>query len=164
MATTAQLRHSLRMLLLDGRRPQDALRALSSVTTVDATALCATVLCVEVDRQSHRVEIASVGHMPRVLVTSTGSRLAPVQAGPPLGLTSHYPRACTVEVGEQDAFVIYTDVVVERRDRTIDESFELLTTTLGAAGPHPDSMASALIALAGDADDDATFVIIGPRS
>ncbi len=121
VATMAQLRHSLRMLLLDGRRPEDALRSLSSVTTVDATALCATVLCVEVDPESHRVEVSSAGHLPPALVTSTGSRLVPVQAGPPLGLTSHYPRACSVEVGEQDALVIYTDGVVERRDCTIDE-------------------------------------------
>ena len=160
VATMAQLRHSLRMLLLEGHKPSDALATLSSVASVDTSALCSTVLCAEVEAGSDQVRLTSAGHLPPVIVGAGAARLVDLPVGPPLGVPGGAPDH-TVAIADGECIVLYTDGLIERRDRHIDDSLEHLCSMLGGMGHCVDDIADALLARAFDAEDDATILVIG---
>lgn len=160
VATMAQLRHGLRMLILEGHPPAAALGALGKVAAVDTTALCSTVLCAEIEPASAEIHLTSAGHLPPVVVGHDTARLLEVPVGAPLGVDSAQPTH-TVKIADDECLVLYTDGVVERRDRDIDTSLGLLCDTLRSVPPNADAIAEKLIELAGDADDDATILVIG---
>ncbi len=160
VATMAQLRHSLRMLLIDGRKPADALAALGLVSDVDQGALCATVLCATVEPSSRTVEFFSAGHLPPIVIAGSGARMLDVPTNPPLGLSRPGGPGLRMTLESEECVVFYTDGVVERRDRGIDESLGILMSALDAVAPVPRSIVDSLMAMAGDADDDATILAI----
>ncbi len=160
VATMAQLRHSLRILLMEGRKPAEALGVLSGVAEIDTTALCSTVLCASVRPGSSQVEVTSSGHLPPVLVGRNGAHLVEMQIGTPLGIGGG-PPTHTLTLGEDTCLVLYTDGVIERRDRHIDESLRLLTEGLSGVRPVVEEVADSVLGQAVEADDDATILVIG---
>lgn len=162
VAAMAQLRHALRMLILEGHSPGAALDALGRLATLDSAALCSTVLCAEIRPPSNQILLTSAGHLPPVLVGKDTAQLLKFPIGGPLGVGGGPPtHRMTLTDGE--SLVLYTDGVVERRHRDIDESLDVLCRRLETVIPDPDAIAEALVELAADADDDATVLVIGGR-
>lgn len=160
VATMAQLRQSLRMLLIDGRKPADALAALGLVSDSDNAALCATILCAVVDRTSPTIDFLSAGHLAPIVIAPSGVRMLDVPTNPPLGLNAPGGRGLQIKPQPGECIVFYTDGVVERRDRSIDESIEIMMNVLRTVEPDPGAAVDALMAMAADADDDATVLAI----
>lgn len=160
VATMAQLRQSLRMLLIDGRKPADALAALGLVSDTDDAALCATVLCAVVERSSSTIEFLSAGHLAPIVMAQSGVRMLDVPTNPPLGLNEFEVRSLRIPFQPGECIIFYTDGVVERRDAGIDESIATLMNALGTVEPDPRAAVDALMAIAADADDDATVLAI----
>ncbi len=94
----------------------------------------ATCLYLIYDPVSQRCTLASAGHPPPALVRPDGSVVFPeLPTGPPLGLAVLPFETVELEVAEGSRLVLYTDGLVEDRERDIDEGLELLRAAL--AGP-----------------------------
>lgn len=160
VAAMAQLRHSLRMLFLTGHDPASALATLTAATAVDTSALCSTVLCAEVRADSELVDLASAGHLPPVLVDRNGARLVDLPPAPPLGVGDG-PSPRSITLGPDQCLALFTDGVVERRDRALDVSLRDLCDVLAMTPPSVDVITQVLVDQSSDAEDDATILVIG---
>ncbi len=91
----------------------------------------ATCLYAVYDPVSRRCTMARAGHPPPALVRPDGSVEFPeMPAGPPLGLGGLPFETAELELAEDSRLVLYTDGLVEDRERDIDEGLELLGDAL----------------------------------
>jgi len=120
---------------LVGRLDQDEVAEDSRATVTGATCLYAIY-----DPTSRRCTIARAGHPPPALVHPDGSVDFPeVPAGPPLGLGGLLPfETAELCLQEGSRLVLYTDGLVEDRERDIDVGLELLRTALAGANRTPE--------------------------
>ncbi|MFD4540240.1 SpoIIE family protein phosphatase [Streptomyces bauhiniae] len=100
----------------------------------------ATCLYAVYDPASRRCTIARAGHLPPALVLPDGTVEFPdVPAGPPLGLGGLPFETADLELPEDSRLVLYTDGLVEDRERDIDEGLDLLRDALRhAPGASPE--------------------------
>ena len=93
-----------------------------------------TALCGVAKEPYTRFALASAGHPPPVMVSPTGTRMAPILPGPPLGAIDE-PHYSTTFVTVDDAatMLLYTDGLIERRGEAIDAGLARLqeAATLG---------------------------------
>ncbi|WP_239406017.1 SpoIIE family protein phosphatase [Frankia sp. Cj3] len=91
----------------------------------------ATCLCAVYDPVSRVCTLARAGHLQPVLVTPDGTAaFLDVPAGPPLGLGGLLFEAAEVELPAGSLLALYTDGLVESRDRDIDVGLEALCAAL----------------------------------
>jgi len=125
------------LALLDeliGRIDQDETADGGSAPVTGATCLYAIY-----DPVSRKCTIARAGHPPPALIRPDGSVEFPdVPAGPPLGLGGLPFETADLELEEGSRLVLYTDGLVEDRQRDIDEGLELLRGALERAGESPE--------------------------
>ncbi|WP_405659166.1 SpoIIE family protein phosphatase [Streptomyces sp. NBC_01166] len=96
----------------------------------------ATCLYAIYDPASGRCTMARAGHLQPVIVSPEGEAVfADVPGGPPLGLGGMPFETLDLELPENSRLVLYTDGLVEDRQRDIDEGLEMLRETLSG---HPD--------------------------
>ncbi len=96
----------------------------------------ATCLYAVYDPASRRCALARAGHPPPALVHPDGTVEYPdLPAGPPLGLATMPFEATELELAEGSRLVLYTDGLIEDRNRDIDTGLERLRTVLTGAGP-----------------------------
>jgi serine phosphatase RsbU (regulator of sigma subunit) len=77
-------------------------------------------------------EVASAGHLPPLLVRPDGSsEFLDVSPAPPLGVGEGMIRSRTFEIEDGSLFVLYTDGLVESRDRDIDDGLNRLRGVFG---------------------------------
>nr|WP_174864736.1 SpoIIE family protein phosphatase [Streptomyces spinoverrucosus] len=106
----------------------------------------ATCLYAIYDPVARRCAIARAGHPPPALVLPDGSVEFPeVPAGPPLGLGGLPFETAEMEVPEGSRLVLYTDGLVEDRERDIDVGLDLLRAALEQAGPSPEDTCRAVL-------------------
>jgi GAF domain-containing protein/anti-sigma regulatory factor (Ser/Thr protein kinase)/anti-anti-sigma regulatory factor len=150
-AVMGQLRSALAAYLLEGHEPARAVALLDRFSDRVPQALGSTVVCVVVDPGRGELRWARAGH-PHPLVTGPGgARFLDADVGgtvlgvrrrgavPPFGTG-------TAPVGPGDTVVLYTDGLVERRDRVVDEGLDRVRSA--AADGHalgPDALADALL-------------------
>jgi serine/threonine-protein kinase RsbW len=125
----------------------------------------ATVVCAELDVAERTVRYACAGHLPPLLVEPDGTttylwegRSLPLAMGA-LGGTRGEG---AVALAPGAALVLYTDGLVERRDRGLDEGMDLLATLMAEHGPDAaDGVLDRLIAtmLDGEAVHDDVCVL-----
>ncbi|MFE2726885.1 SpoIIE family protein phosphatase [Kitasatospora sp. NPDC059327] len=102
-----------------------------SATGGSAAVTGATCLYAIYDPVSRRCTLASAGHPPPALVGPDGRVEFPeLPTGPPLGLRVLPFTTAELEVAEGSRLVLYTDGLVEDRERDIDEGLELLRAAL----------------------------------
>ncbi|WP_281154952.1 SpoIIE family protein phosphatase [Streptomyces sp. HYC2] len=95
----------------------------------------ATCLYAVYDPSSGTCSLARAGHPPPALVGPDGSVAFPdLPAGPPLGLGGLPFEATELRLPEGSQLVLYTDGLVEDRERDIGDGIELLRSALA----HPD--------------------------
>ncbi len=97
-----------------------------------------TVVCATADPPYDRFDICSAGHLPPVLaVPGEVGSLLELPVGPPLGVEPNVARkSASVEIAHGAVMVLYTDGLVERRDRSLDEQLDLLCRTAYAEKPE----------------------------
>jgi serine phosphatase RsbU (regulator of sigma subunit)/anti-sigma regulatory factor (Ser/Thr protein kinase) len=77
-------------------------------------------------------EVASAGHLPPLLVRPDGSNeLLDVPQAPPLGVGSGLIQSRTLHIEDGSLLVLYTDGLVEKRSRDIDEGIGRLREIFG---------------------------------
>ncbi|PBC65756.1 histidine kinase [Streptomyces sp. Tue6028] len=126
---------------LVGRIDQDELSEEGRSAVTGATCLYAIY-----DPTSRRCTVARAGHPPPAVVRPDGSVEFPdVPAGPPLGLGGLPFETAELDLEEGSRLVLYTDGLVEDRERDIDEGLELLRTSLAGADRSPEETCRAVL-------------------
>jgi serine phosphatase RsbU (regulator of sigma subunit)/anti-sigma regulatory factor (Ser/Thr protein kinase) len=82
-------------------------------------------------------EVASAGHLPPLLVRPDGTNeLLDVLPAPPLGVGSGLIQSRTLHIEDGSLLVLYTDGLVEKRGRDIDEGIGRLREIFGPGSPN----------------------------
>lgn len=125
-AVTASLRYTIRTLAALGYAPGEILARTAEELRATGEENFATVLVGAVDLKTRALELASAGHLPPLLLDAGTAAYLEVPIGPPLGLAP-YPYATARSVLPARATLLgYTDGLVERRGRILDEGLERL--------------------------------------
>lgn len=154
------LRNALRGLAVTGAGPGQLLSWLNIVAHHLSGSITATAVCGLYDPARRTLRWARAGHLPPVLVRDTEPNPLPLLKGILLGAV---PEA-TYEEGEvqlavEDTLLMYTDGLVERRDRSVEESMaQLLTTARTVAGTLDHQLDRLLTYSRSDTDDDTCIV------
>jgi hypothetical protein len=123
-----QLRSAVRAVAGPGVGPAPLLERLDRfVDQVEAAAL-STLAYAELDLASGLVRYACAGHPPPLMLPSAGGgRLLWDGRSTPLGAHVHGERGeATVQLRPADRMLLYTDGLVERRDRALDDGLDAL--------------------------------------
>ena len=150
-ASMGQLRNALRAYLLDGSSPAAALERLDRFATLLDEQDFATALCAVVDLDTGRLDWASAGHLPPLLIDRRGSaRFLDVRPGLPVGLVGvaagSYPTfADDLQPGE--TLVLYTDGLVEERGTDIEVGMTRMAAAAADAAHSVDGVVDALASL-----------------
>jgi serine phosphatase RsbU (regulator of sigma subunit)/anti-sigma regulatory factor (Ser/Thr protein kinase) len=171
-ALMGQVRAALRALALTDPAPETVLAGVDRlVASLGAEArneeLFVTVVYGLVEPDDGQLVLASAGHPPPVIrrATRSGQRpvvgLLDVPTGAPLGLGGSW-RTSTVRLGPGDTVLLFSDGVVERRDRSIGEGLDALVAAVAEApsGDPRSLCALATTAVPGTTDDDAAVLAV----
>ena len=144
-ATMGQLRSAVRALAATGLGPARVVEALDRYSRRHGVGRMTTLVYARLQLASGRVEYACAGHLPPVVV-SPGEPPALVWDGRSLPLDAHRagtgPRAeGSLVLPAGATLLLYTDGLVERRSRVLDDGFEHL---LGEVDAHRADGAAAL--------------------
>ena len=141
-ASMAQLRNAIRAFSVEPLRPSSALARLNRLAEDVLDTSFATLVYMVVDPATRVCRVASAGHPPPVVAFPDGRVQFLEQArGLPLGtgIESKY-RQETVELPAGSTLVLYTDGLVERRGRSIDDGLADLRDAVGGAPKDPDRL------------------------
>jgi serine phosphatase RsbU (regulator of sigma subunit) len=165
VAAMTQVRAALRAHLLSGMGVAAALDQLDNfvVHLVDDKIVSAMVAVV--DRATRRIEAASAGHPPPLLLGGPGIPELHPPVRPVLGLGAGHAESVTVDVPAGTTLVMFTDGLVERRG---DDLFDNLQRLAHAAGRGPGPSAPALEewvdrllgTIPDSGDDDTTLLAV----
>jgi serine phosphatase RsbU (regulator of sigma subunit)/anti-sigma regulatory factor (Ser/Thr protein kinase) len=164
-ATMGQLRNSLRAFASEHDDPGEVVRRLSRMVDALPDAPFATLAYLVLDVSGRHCSYVVAGHPPPLVVDASGTA-AYLEGGRslPLGVDGD----AQVEVAEAaletgTTIVLYTDGLVERRDASLDEGFELVRETAGSVIAGPDTLIDHILRGAfGDAEreDDVAMLVV----
>ncbi len=164
-ATMAQLRNGMRALTLDAQSPAETVTKVNVLLEHYIDVPFATLAYLAFDPETLDVTLASAGHPPPLVVAPDGStRYLEGEGGLPLGVdagVAYTEHTETLEPGS--IIVLYTDGLVERRGRSIDEGLAALARAAEEAPRDPDAFVDALVGrmLGADArQDDVALLAI----
>ncbi|WP_084729753.1 SpoIIE family protein phosphatase [Streptacidiphilus neutrinimicus] len=131
----------------------------------------ATCVYAVYDPVARQVALARAGHVPPLLVQPDGSAaFVDVPAGPPLGLGGMPFEAVELPLPDGAQLLLYTDGLVERRDRDIDAGLDRLRSAVRQEGDSSparlcDAVVSALLPddEAREAADDVALLVTRAR-
>jgi PAS domain S-box-containing protein len=118
-----QLRSACRALLLEQSSPGAALAGLDRFAARLPGARCTTALCAVLTLDTGELVYSSAGHPPPIMVHADGSTVQLDGGhGLPLALRPDWPRPeSRVTMPPRATLLLYTDGLVERRGRSIDD-------------------------------------------
>ena len=162
-----RLRSALRALALSGLGPSAVLEQLDRFVEDGEEALGATVAIAEADLSAGTLRLACAGHPPPVLLPAEGHpELLWEGRSPPLGAWPEPARRPEAELPLPAGarLLLYTDGVVERRDRPIDVGIERLMEAFARRRDAPvadigAALAAELLPERHGADDVCTLVL-----
>lgn len=127
-ATMAQLRNALRAYSLDRMKPSSMMARLNRLAEEVVETAFATIVYVVIDPERRVCRYTSAGHPPPLVAYPDGSvQLLEGGRGLPLGAGSGTTYSQdVVELPVGSVLLLYTDGLVERRGKPIDQGFELL--------------------------------------
>lgn len=159
------LRNALRGLAVTGAGPGRMLGWLNTVAHRLTEHVTATVICGLYDPATREVRWARAGHPPPVLVRGTRSTVLTLPSGILLGAVAEARYAEeTVLLEPGDTLLLYTDGLLERRDRTVKQSLEQLLRDAGPpTGDLEEDLDRLLTRSSSDTDDDTCVLGFRPR-
>jgi serine phosphatase RsbU (regulator of sigma subunit)/anti-sigma regulatory factor (Ser/Thr protein kinase) len=164
-ASMGQLRNALRALSLDHTKPAAVVRRLNLLADQVLETQFATLLYVVVDPGTRVCWLSSAGHPPPVAVHPDG-RVEPLEGGRgfPLGaVTDARYGQDVVELPSGALLVMYTDGLIERRGRHIDDGLGLLCDAVRDGPRDPERLADHVVThLLGtdEREDDVALLVL----
>lgn len=156
--TMGQLRSATRALASTGLGPAELIEALDVYRERHDVGNVATIAYAELDLAALELRLACAGHPPPVLALGTEPpRLAWEGRSPPLGALGpglRRPEA-TYPLRPGGLVLLYTDGLIERRDRPIDQGFASLLKAVETHREQPSSPLTAQVMRALE-DSDST--------
>jgi serine phosphatase RsbU (regulator of sigma subunit)/anti-sigma regulatory factor (Ser/Thr protein kinase) len=141
-ASMAQLRNAIRAFSLEPLKPSSALARLNRLAEAALDTTFATVAYLVLDPETGLCRAASAGHPPPLVAFPDGRvEFLERARGLPLGtgIDSKY-RQQTIELPAGAIVVLYTDGLVERRGRSIDDGLADLRDAVAEASTDPDRL------------------------
>nr|WP_229816353.1 SpoIIE family protein phosphatase [Streptomyces lucensis] len=154
------LRNALRGLAVTGAGPAQLLSWLNIVAHHLTGAVTATAVCGLYDGERRTLRWARAGHLPPVLVREAEAATLPMLKGLLLGaLPEAVYEETEVQLAAGDTLLMYTDGLIERRDRSVEESLSHLLDTARSAPRTLDQQLDRLLTHSrSDTDDDTCIV------
>ncbi|WP_228830247.1 SpoIIE family protein phosphatase [Nocardia beijingensis] len=154
------LRNALRGLAATGAGPGQMLTWLNQVAHHLTDNIFATAICGLYDPQTRVLRWARAGHLPPVLVRAGRAASLPMLKGMLLGAVAETTfEEAELQLETDDTLLLYTDGLIERRDRLLDECIDrLLTTSAQLTGSLDDRLDDLLDGSDADTDDDTCVV------
>jgi len=133
-----RLRSALRAYALETNDPADMIERLERKMRHFEPDAMATVLVAVFSRELDVVQVSNAGHLPPlVLVPGEPAAAAHVAADPLIGVPDPYPRrVTTLDIPVGAMLCLYTDGLVERRDRVIDDGIARLAAAISNVDPE----------------------------
>ncbi|MFF8790000.1 SpoIIE family protein phosphatase [Streptomyces sp. NPDC015125] len=163
-AVMGQLRTAVRAYARLDLPPHEVLQLLDGLAAeIDASQIATCVYAVH-DPNEGRLVYASAGHLPILVRDPDGTvRRAAEPTGPPLGTGGWLHTSGSVPLGPGGSAVLYTDGLVERRDKDIDHGVEALERAFAGAAGAPDIVCDRLLRSLGitaSHDDDVAILVL----
>ncbi|MGW4912729.1 ATP-binding SpoIIE family protein phosphatase [Streptomyces sp. NPDC004270] len=173
-ATMGRLRTAVRTLADIDLPPDELLTHLDDVVlrlSAEASAdpaveadgdIGATCLYAVYDPVSRHCTLARAGHVLPAVVTREGTAdLLDLPPGPPLGLGGLPFEAAEVDLPEGSILALYTDGLIEARDRDIEAGLTLLRHTLAQSAPSLEATCDTVLEalLPARPDDDVALLL-----
>ena len=147
-----QVRTALRAYLFEGHDPATCLDRLDLLMAGLLDQRVATAVLAVLDPATGRVELASAGHPPPMLITRLSADDVDLPVRPLLGVGTGAAETLTIDLPPGAALLLYTDGLVERRGTDMDERTERLRAL--AADTYADSDLQAWVDRLIDLHDD----------
>jgi serine phosphatase RsbU (regulator of sigma subunit)/anti-sigma regulatory factor (Ser/Thr protein kinase) len=164
--TMGRLRTAIQTLAMLELPPAESLQQLDELmqTIGEREPHFATCAYAVYDCVTGEIELASAGHLPPLLVHPDGrNEYLEVTPCPPLGVGNGVVDTKVISVEDGSLFVLYTDGLVESRDRDISEGLDRLRASFGEGAPEQDLedlCKTSLDGVYGDAKRDDIAVLI----
>jgi serine phosphatase RsbU (regulator of sigma subunit)/anti-sigma regulatory factor (Ser/Thr protein kinase) len=164
--TMGRLRTAIQTLAMLELPPAESLQQLDELmhTLGEREPHFATCAYAVYDAVTGGCELAVAGHLPPLLVHPDGrSELLTVTPSPPLGVGDGLIDTLRFTIEDGSLFVLYTDGLVESRDRDISDGLERLQNAFGPGSPEAsleDLCKASLDGVYSDAQRDDIAVLI----
>jgi sigma-B regulation protein RsbU (phosphoserine phosphatase) len=158
-ATMGQVRNALRAYAFNEDTPAAVLTRLNALTTGLGDSGLATAVFGRLQPSRHTLRWASAGHLPPLLISPAGVRLLVNPVGTMLGASPGTAFAdALAPLSQDDLVLLYTDGLIERRDRDLDAGFAALVDVAQdvvrePAGTICDALVDRLLPAHGQEDD-----------
>ena len=145
-----RMRSALRAYALETSDPAEVLERLSRKMRHFEPDAIASVLCAVINPALGQARLSCAGHPPPLIARpGQPAELAEVHADVLIGVDSPAPRrVSTIGLPPGAILCLYTDGLVERRDRSIDEGIARLAAAIPAEDPE-NACASVMLAMSG---------------
>ncbi len=165
-ATMGQLRNAFRAYALLESSPGEVMaRVNRMVRSGDGDAM-ATVLLLFLDRQSGEVSFCAAGHPPPLLIGPGGGLLVEGGRSVPIGASDSAAfGAELVTMPPGGTMLLYTDGLVERRDRPLEESLDELVHVASGNADDLDRLCDRILNVVlaeREPDDDVALLAVRP--
>jgi putative methionine-R-sulfoxide reductase with GAF domain len=158
-----RIRSALRAYALESNDPADVLTRLDRKIQVFEIDTMATAIYAVIDPSRTAMTLSVAGHLPPVLVGTTGTaKTLDLSTDLPLGAYPDAPRhTTTVGLPPGSTLLLYTDGLVERRDRPLPDGIRLLLNDAipGSAEDLCSRVTTRLLPGEGPTDDVAVLAI-----
>jgi serine phosphatase RsbU (regulator of sigma subunit) len=160
-AGMARLRGALAGLAITGSAPDRLVSWLNDLVHHVAPEHTASVVAGYFDPVTRSLTWAQAGHPPPVLVRGQTARPLDPPHGVLLGAAKEPYEDATVALQPDDLLLLYSDGLIERRDRSLDEGLATLCKAVRGASDPEHAIAAALRALGTtDPEDDTCLVAL----
>ena len=158
-----RMRSALRAYALEFPDPADVVRKLDQKMQYFEGEVMATVSYAQLDPASGRLRISSAGHFPPVIAApGRHGVLAEIAVDAPIGVADAFRRQVTTLALVSGAVLcFFTDGLVERRNKPLDDYITLLCETVLPAPPESvcASVMGALVGSGHSGDDIALLIL-----
>lgn len=161
VAAMTQVRSALRAYLFASNDTGGSLDQLDRYMARMLGDQIASAIVAVIDRGTRRLEVASAGHPPPLLLPPADSGTLRPVARPVLGLGAGTAQVTALDVPPGSTLLLFTDGLVERRGEDLFENLDRLAEVAGT-GPGPEGLESwvdRIIATAPQHGDDDTTVL-----
>lgn len=159
-ATMGQLRSAWRALAIELTDPSLLVERLGRFAAAVPGAAMTTVVCAVIDPDG-RMRYACAGHPPPLLIGPDGEALyLPEGRGVPLHCGFDRQAVGEARLAPATTVLFYTDGVIERRVRSIDEGLDALrSVAVASRGLDPEAFLDEIVArVCADAEDDCALL------
>jgi serine phosphatase RsbU (regulator of sigma subunit) len=160
-AGMARLRGALAGLAITGSPPERLVGWLNDLVRHVAPEHTASVVAGYFDPASRTLTWAQAGHPPPILVRGAWARALETPAGILLGAGQEEYAAAILALSPGDLLLLYSDGLIERRDRSVDAGLATLAAAVRGITDPERAIAAALSALGStDLEDDTCLVAL----